>query len=118
MKQSFSNLVETARKQSIWWMYAAATLPFVALAIIISLHFYNLDSWLHNTYLVITITFVATSVLWWWWAINKIVHMLRAMDRTDENFYEIKDALTETRKVVRELNASHRKWRKQENNQP
>lgn len=44
--------------------------------------------------------------------------MLQAMDRTDENFYEIKDALTETRKVVKELNASHRKWRKQENNQP
>lgn len=88
--------------QAQWWKYAAWTLPFVALAILISLDFLNLDKLYHIASLVIIITFFSVSVLWWWWAIDAIRQMFIIMKRTEQNFEEVKRSLKETRKVSKD----------------
>jgi len=103
-----SKIFKSAIKQTMWWKYAAWTLPFVALAIIVIEYFIGNETIRQNTMLVISVTFIATSVFWWWWAINKIRLMLKAMERTENNFYEIKTDLSKTRQTVRLLHDSHR----------
>lgn len=114
MIKKFSQLTEQTAYQTKLWSYAAWTLPFVALAIIVIGYYLNLDSLIEHIMLTISVTFIGTSVFWWWWAINKIVLIMRAMEQTDSNFVEIKEDLKFTREAVRQLSDSNREWGKQE----
>lgn len=88
--------------QARWWKYAAWTLPFVALAVLVSLDFLNLDNLYHIATLIIIITFFSVSVFWWWWAIDAIRRMFVIMKRTEENFEEVKQSLKETKKIIKD----------------
>jgi len=96
--------MKNTEKQARWWKYAAWTLPFVALAILIGEELLGFDT--APTSLIIVVTFIATSVFWWWWAISKIVYMIKCSHRIESNFEELKDELKEIKKDV-----GDRQWR-------
>lgn len=88
-------------KQAKWWAYAAWTLPFVALAILIASEYLHLDNFFHVATLIIISVFFSVSVFWWWWAIDAIKQMFILMKATEDNFNEVKTALQETREILK-----------------
>lgn len=100
IEKSERDIMNNTEKQARWWMYAAWTSPFVALAIIIGEELLGFGSWRTNTAIVISVTFVATSVLWWWWAISKIVKMMSVSERIEQNFKNLHTEIKEIKKDV------------------
>jgi Tfp pilus assembly protein PilO len=89
--------------QSIWWKYAAGTLPFIGLAIIVLL---DIIGWtaLHNKILfIILIGFFTSGVIWWWWAIDKIVRLTTLLINTEKKFDEIKTEIKIIKQEVKSL---------------
>jgi hypothetical protein len=113
MVKNLTKAVQKAKKEASLWAYAAWTLPFAALALIVFEHFIGHADWIAVTIIVITTTFFSISVFWWWWALNKFVVVLQAMKENTDRFDDIKTDLKETRKLVQDLDADTRKWREQ-----
>jgi hypothetical protein len=91
--------------QSIWWKYAAGTLPFVSLVIIVLL---DIIGWtaLHNKILfIILIGFFASGVIWWWWAIDKIVSLTNLLINTEKKFDEIKTEIKIIKQEIKSLDS-------------
>lgn len=92
-----------ARKEATLWQYAAWTLPFVALAIIVLEYFIGIETWYHLTILIITIVFFTISVFWWWWAVSKFAMLMQAMNETNENFISVKENLKSIRDDIKDV---------------
>lgn len=97
----FLNTANKAKTQAQYWMWAAWTLPFVALAILAFEYFLGWDSLISKTLVIISVTFFTVSVFWWWWALNKIVVLLESFNRTEQHFKDVKHEIKETRKAIR-----------------
>ena len=63
--------------------------------------FFGFEETAHKFLLGGGILFFIISVIWWWWAVDTIRLFAEAMQRTTENFSEIK---RELRKVRDDLN--------------
>lgn len=99
-------MIKKTQKEAKLWMYAAWTLPFVALAVLIGEILIGHETLLGATSIAVAVTFVATSVFWWWWAITKIVYMIKSSDNVIRDFETIKHELREIKKDV-----GNRQWR-------
>lgn len=104
MIKSIKNISQQAR----WWAYAAWTAPFVALAALVTEHFFA-PSLYGITIMCITSTFIAVSVYWWWWALTRIVEMTKMAQRNEDKFAEILHEIKQSKQVLTELNDSSRK---------
>lgn len=93
-------------KQARYWQYAAWTLPFVALTILLGEILIGYDTLIGITSITIIVTFVATSVFWWWWTISKIVYMMKGSEKIADEFLSIRQELREIKKDV-----GDRQWR-------
>jgi len=118
MVKKLTQAVKETAQETRLWAYAAWTLPFAALALIVFEHYIGNSSWVHITMVAITTIFFSVSVFWWWWALNKVVHILAAMKDNEERFEEVIDHLKEAKSIIREYerNVGNRKWRKPLNN--
>jgi len=67
-----NNFKKKTKKQVRWWAYAAWTLPFTALAVLVFLHFFGWDSVYDYAIVIGAVVFFSVGVFWWWWAIFKI----------------------------------------------
>lgn len=103
MVQKIVSLVRRTGTEARLWSYAAWTLPFTALALLVFEHFIGWDSLMQRTLVLITVTFFTISVFWWWWALNKIVVILRYISSNTDHFEEIKRELQATRQTIREI---------------
>ena len=74
------------------WSIAGKTAPFVALAGFIACAFFA-HEWIPFYAVSVIIIWVAVSVAWWWWALNKILRVTRMMLSTKHNFEEVKQEL-------------------------
>ena len=93
-----------------WWSYAAWTLPFVALAIIIFERIFGFENYYQITLTLVSLVFFSISVYWWWWALHKIAVILSYMNKTDRHIEEVINEIKETRKAIQqEINVSNRK---------
>lgn len=113
MQQKLTKSVRQAAQEARYWAYAAWTLPFVALALIVFEHYIGHDDWISITLVGITTTFFSVSVYWWWWALNKVVTVMAAMKANDERFEDVIHEIKQTRQVLREIDDSNRQWREQ-----
>lgn len=102
MVRQFKKIVEQAQKEASYWKFAAWTLPFVALGLLVLEYWIGSTKWFEITLLSITLIFFTVSVFWWWWAIHKIMIILEGMNRTSDNFEEIKQQLEDTKKSFQE----------------
>lgn len=103
MKQNLTQAVKRAGQEVRLWTYAAWTLPFLAIALIVFEHFIGVDTWISTTLVIITTIFFSISVFWWWWALNKVVTIMAAMKANEDRFQEVIHEMKQTRKVMNEL---------------
>lgn len=101
MKFIFFKAVDKAAKEASLWAYAAWTLPFVAIGILVFEYLIGWDTVMAKTLTTIAIVFFSISVFWWWWALHKIIIILESLKVTDERFEDIKEELKQTRKTLR-----------------
>jgi hypothetical protein len=101
MIRHFLDTANKAKTEARYWMWAAWTLPFVALAILVFEYYFGLESLYSKTLVIISVTFFTVSVFWWWWSINKIIVLLESFNRTEQHFQDVKHELRETRKAIR-----------------
>lgn len=87
-------------KQSKWWKYAAATLPFSALAILVFEYFLGWSELYAKTLIIISTAFFTVSVIWWWWAIDKLLHIIQTAKKTESNLNKVKDEIHSLRKQI------------------
>lgn len=71
-KDKFLSFAEKTNQEVRWWMWAAWTLPFVALAGIFFLEVIGWGSWIEKAVILGATIFFAIAVYWWWWAIYKM----------------------------------------------
>jgi hypothetical protein len=100
MIKNLSKITQKTAKEAKLWAYAAWTLPFVALALLVFENFIGWDHIYKKTLVVIASTFFAISVFWWWWALNRIVTLLQGFQKTDENFENVKKELQEAKELI------------------
>ena len=81
-------------------MYAAGTLPFVALAGYVIGYLFDLTTFVEYLTAAIVITFVGASVFWWWWAISRIKHVFERLEKTTDNFKIVVDELKEIKREI------------------
>lgn len=92
--------IDKTLREARYWTYAAWTLPFVALTVLIGEILIGSDTILGATSIAVVITFVTTSVFWWWWAITKIVYMIKTTSQVEENFQDLKRELLGLKKDI------------------
>jgi hypothetical protein len=97
----FLKTANKAKAEARYWMWAAWTLPFLALGILIFEQYLGWETLYAKTLVIISITFFTISVYWWWWALNKIIALMESFHRTEQHFEDIKSELRETRKVIK-----------------
>jgi hypothetical protein len=97
----FLKTAQETKIEARYWMWAAWTLPFLALAILIFEHYLGWETVYAKTLVIISIVFFSISVYWWWWAISKIVNLMESFHRTEQHFQDVKHELRETRKAIR-----------------
>lgn len=103
MINNFKQAIKKTKQETKLWSYAAWTLPFVALALIVFEHFIGHDDWIRITLVFITTVFFSISVFWWWWALNKFAIIMSSMKSTEDRFHDVIYEIRETRKTIREL---------------
>lgn len=87
-------------QQARYWMIAASMLPLTALS---GLFFLEKVGW--ETNLEKSVTIIATSmffiaVAWWWWAIKKIMQFAKMIEKTEQDFLDVKDLLKDMREKL------------------
>lgn len=101
MVKSIAKALELTVKETMYWRWAAWTLPFVALALVVTEYLLGWDSALQKTVISIVVIFFGVSVYWWWWALTRIILLLSALKKTEESFEEIKHELRLTREELK-----------------
>lgn len=107
----FERATELTADEAKLWSYAAWTLPFVALAVVVFEHYIGWTDLKSKTIITITVIFFSVSVYWWWWALNKFVSLLAVFQSNEQKFAEVSGELRRTQeelRVLREENVGDR----------
>lgn len=100
MNNENNKIYQRAIFQSALWKYLAWSFPIIWLSVEFLLYMLGFES-LTNKFLVIGgIVFFIISVLWWWWAVDTIRLFAEAMQRTSDNFNDIKKELRKVREDI------------------
>lgn len=101
MSEELTERAKRAEQQAKWWKYAAWTMPFVALALIVFTHFIGFTTWYEQVIVATATVFFTVSVLWWWWALNKLVDIMKGLEATALSLSYIKDGIRDFKKALR-----------------
>jgi len=101
MITNLAKATKRAAQGAKYWSYAAWTLPFVALSLIVFEHFIGSETLIQKTMVGITVTFFSFSVYWWWWALNRVVEIITAMKNNEDKFEEILSEIKSTREELK-----------------
>jgi len=97
-----SKKTQSTETQVRLWKYAAWTLPFVALAVIVFSSFVGIDTLFNKAIVVISSAFFAVAVFWWWWALHKLLDVVKVLDATARSLRWVKDSIGSIRKDLRD----------------
>lgn len=101
MNKENKKIYERAIFQSKIWKYFAWSMPLIWLASEFLLYALGMDQLANKLIIIGGLFFFIISVIWWWWAVDTIRLFAEAMQRTSNNFQEIK---RELRKVREDIN--------------
>lgn len=101
--------MENKNFQARWWKYAAGTIPFVCLAIIVLLDTIGFTRLLDQFLFFVIIGFFTTGVVWWWWAVDTMVSLTNTLILTDKKFLELKNQILSIKKDVISLDERSKK---------
>jgi len=97
-----SKKTQSTETQVKLWKYAAWTLPFVALAVIVFASFVGIDGLFDKTIVIVSSTFFAIAVFWWWWALHKLLDIVKVLDATARSLRWVKNSIGSIRKDLRD----------------
>ena len=98
------NHYDKTKRQVKYWQYAAWTLPFIALAIIVATYFIGWDTGFAVSITSVVLIFFAVGVFWWWWTLDKIILIFKSFEETARSLGLIQKNIVETKN---ELQKSH-----------
>jgi len=91
-----------------WWAYAAWSLPFISLAVLLIEKLAGLESLYHNTALMILFCFFVASTYWWWWAMDTIFRIVKQLNSAESRILEIKSEISQTRLIIKKDHVDYR----------
>lgn len=95
-----NKLYKKAERQASWWKYLAWSLPIIWLSAEFLLHVLGFETLEKKLLVAGGVFFFVVSVLWWWWAVDTIRLFTKAMQRTTDNFNDIKQELRKVREDI------------------
>lgn len=101
MIRNFLEAATKAKQEAQYWLWAALTLPFIALAILTFEYYLGWDSFYAKSLVIVSVVFFSISVYWWYWALNKLIVLLDGFNKTNQNFEDIKSELRQTREAIK-----------------
>jgi len=96
------------------WSYAAWTLPFTALAMIVFSYWYDNAVFYSQIIWLISVVFFTVGVFWWWWALYKLLEIIKRLETTAHGLTSIKQAIRNLRDSLAKNNSNNRKRREPE----
>jgi type VI protein secretion system component VasK len=97
MNKENKKIYERAIFQTKIWKYFAWSVPIVWLATEFLLSLFGFETYANKLIIFGGVFFFVISVLWWWWAVDTIRLFAEAMQRTSQNFTDIKRELRKVR---------------------
>jgi len=97
MNKENKKIYERAIFQTKIWKYFAWSVPIVWLATEFLLSLLGFETYANKLIIFGGVFFFVISVLWWWWAVDTIRLFAEAMQRTSQNFTDIKRELRKVR---------------------
>ena len=98
-RQGGNNMWKKIQRQVTYWKYAAWTLPFLAVFLLMSADLIGFEDYRRNVICAIIFTFLCICVFWWWWCVDKI-KIIFAYQRANElTFAEVLKEIRETKKM-------------------
>ena len=94
-------MYEKILRQTKYWRYAAWTLPFVALGLLVALDVIGAENYKDIVSIAVVCVFFGCSVFWWWWAITKIVYMIDMTTQVEQNFNQLKSEISKLNKDLK-----------------
>lgn len=91
------------KKQARRWIKHARILPMVALSILIVPYIVGWTSITDKIVCAIIIGFFTAAVLWWYWAVEKIILLLSVYENNDQFADSVANELLSIRKVIKEI---------------
>jgi len=100
---SFFKQVRKTENEARRWKYAAWTLPFIALVILLFVNMIGWDTLYQKLIIVVVVAFFSVSIFWWWWALDRICHVIQQLHNTEKRLTEVKSEIVKTRDSLKDL---------------
>ena len=88
-------------KQVGLWRTSATVGAFFSLFVLLWAHFLGFENYKHVIACIVVSIFFTSAVIWWFWALSKMVFFSTVMEKTMENFNVIQKELSEIKKNLR-----------------
>lgn len=97
------NQQEKTRRWATVWLCLARVLPLTALAIIIVPYFVGDETWYEVALCIVIIVFTILAILWWYWAVERVVTMWDKQKQVEQNSINMLTQLKHIRKLLKEI---------------
>lgn len=101
LKNSNDKIYARAIFQSKLWKYFAWSMPILWLATEFLFYILGWEQLANKLIIIGGVFFFVVSVIWWWWAVDTIRLFAEAMQRTSDNFLDIKRELRKVRDDIK-----------------
>ena len=97
------NQQEKTRRWVTVWLCLARVLPLTALAIIIVPYFVGNETWYEVALCTVIIVFFILAILWWYWAVERVVTMWDKQKQVEETSLTMLTQLKHIRNLLDEI---------------
>jgi Na+/melibiose symporter-like transporter len=97
------NQQQKTKKQATWWLCLARVLPLVALGVIIVPLLVGDDTWFQVAMCAVIIVFSTLAILWWYWAVERVVTMWDKQKQVEETSINMLAQLKHIRNLLDEI---------------
>jgi len=97
------NQQEKTRRWATVWLCLARILPLTALAIIIVPLLVGSETWYQVVLCTVIIVFTILAILWWYWAVERVVTMWDKQKQVEQNSINMLTQLKHIRNLLDEI---------------
>jgi hypothetical protein len=100
--EEVKEFTEKTRQEVRIWDWIGRVFPLIALFAVTLTHFIELHT-LRDVLLALNATiFIAICVIWWYWALRKIISSVNYIQKAHDKFLEVTSELKKLRKEIRQ----------------
>lgn len=82
------------------WYIAGRILPLTALALLILVLVFDLDTWINVLASIIIVVFATIAFVWWWWVLDTVKDLYKTLNTAQEKFDSVINELKDIRKDI------------------